>query len=221
MAMHSPSGMTLLAVQSTELVVQETGSRSAELVFGSIDGLFSVLGIISAAGSAALIPVQIFATGVGGAVAGALSVFAATYLSETHEKKTQLLEAITRTNRQRSRQTNGNKKKPVPLTTEHPKIHRLLGKINRRALGSGIVTAITSALASLVLLLPLVLFPETYAVTASIVIGVILLFLLGAFRGVTLKQSAAKSAMKMVVLGILVILASKVLGSYVLQLVTQ
>ncbi|TMI13978.1 hypothetical protein E6H35_05695 [Candidatus Bathyarchaeota archaeon] len=158
---------------------------------------------------------------MGGAVAGALSVFAATYLSETHEKKTQLLEAITRTNRQRSRQTNGNKKKPVPLTTEHPKIHRLLGKINRRALGSGIVTAITSALASLVLLLPLVLFPETYAVTASIVIGVILLFLLGAFRGVTLKQSAAKSAMKMVVLGILVILASKVLGSYVLKLVTQ
>ncbi|HEX9239788.1 MAG TPA: VIT1/CCC1 transporter family protein [Candidatus Bathyarchaeia archaeon] len=210
-----------MAVQSTELVVQETGSRSAELVFGSIDGLFSVLGIISAAGSAALIPVQIFATGVGGAVAGALSVFAATYLSETHEKKTQLLEAITRTNRQRSRQTNGNRKKPVPLTTEHPKIHRLLGKINRRALGSGIVTAITSALASLVLLLPLVLFPETYAVTASIIIGVILLFLLGAFRGVTLKQSAAKSAMKMVVLGILVILASKVLGSYVLKLVTQ
>src|SRR6266702_2297974 len=186
-----------MAVQSTELVVQETGSRSAELVFGSIDGLFSVLGIISAAGSAALIPVQIFATGVGGAVAGALSVFAATYLSETH------------------------KKKPVPLTTEHPKIHRLLGKINRRALGSGIVTAITSALASLVLLVPLVLFPETYAVTASIFIGVILLFLLGAFRGVTLKQSAAKSAMKMVVLGILVILASKVLGSYVLKLVTQ
>src|SRR6266581_2143894 len=64
-----------MAVQSTELVVQETGSRSAELVFGSIDGLFSVLGIISAAGSAALIPVQIFATGVGGAVAGALSTF--------------------------------------------------------------------------------------------------------------------------------------------------
>ena len=210
-----------MAVQSTELLVEETGSRSAELVFGSIDGLFSVLGIISAAGSAALIPVQIFATGVGGAVAGALSVFAATYLSETHEKKTQLLEAITRTNRQRSRQTNGNKKKPVPLTTEHPKIHRLLGKINRRALGSGIVTAITSALASLVLLFPLVLFPDAYAVTASIVIGVLLLFLLGAFRGVTLKQSAAKSAVKMVILGILVILASKILGSYVLSLVTH
>jgi predicted membrane protein (TIGR00267 family) len=209
-----------MAVQSTELIVEETGSRGAELVFGSIDGLFSVLGIISAAGSAALIPVQIFATGVGGAVAGALSVFAATYLSETHEKKTQLLEAITRTNRQRSRQNNGSKKKPAPLTTEHPKVHRLLGKINRRALGSGIVTAITSALASLVLLFPLVLFPETYAVTASIIIGVMLLFLLGAFRGITLKQSAAKSAAKMVVLGILVILASKLLGSYVLKLVT-
>ena len=210
-----------MAVQSTELVVEETGSRSAELVFGSIDGLFSVLGIISAAGSAALIPVQIFATGVGGAVAGALSVFAAVYLSETHEKKTQLLEAITRTNRQRSRQTNGSKKRHVTITTEHPKVHRLLGKINRRALGSGIVTAITSALASLVLLFPLVLFPETYAVTASIIIGVMMLFLLGAFRGVTLKQSAAKSALKMVVLGILVILASKILGSYVLKLVTQ
>ncbi|OLD14516.1 MAG: hypothetical protein AUI50_02285 [Crenarchaeota archaeon 13_1_40CM_2_52_14] len=209
-----------MAVQSTELVVEETGSRGAELVFGSIDGLFSVLGIISAAGSAALIPVQIFATGVGGAVAGALSVFAAVYLSETHEKKTQLLEAITRTNRQRSRQTNGNKKKPIPLTTEHPKVHRLLGKINRRALGSGIVTAITSALASLVLLFPLVLFPEAYAVTASIIIGVMMLFLLGAFRGITLKQSAAKSAMKMVILGILVILTSKLLGSYVLKLVT-
>src|SRR3989442_1608931 len=163
----------------------------------------------------------IFERGVGEADGKAVSFFAATYLAETHEKKTGLLEAITRTNRQRSRQTNGNKKKPAPLTTEHPKIHRLLGKINRRALGSGIVSAITSALASLVLLLPLVLFPDTYAVTASIVIGVLLLFLLGAFRGVTLKQSAAKSALKMVILGILVILASKVLGSYVLKLVTQ
>ncbi len=67
----------------------------------------------------------------------------------------------------------------------------------------------------------MVLFPETYAVTASIIIGVMMLFLLGAFRGVTLKQSAAKSALKMVVLGILVILASKILGSYVLKLVTQ
>jgi len=201
--------------------MQETGSRSAELVFGSIDGLFSVLGIISAAGSAALIPVQIFATGVGGAVAGALSVFAATYLSETHEKKTQLLEAIRHTNRARSRQlANGNKKKPVPLTTDHPKVSHLLGKINRRALGSGIVTAITSALASMVLLFPLVIFPVTYAVTASTIIGVAMLFLLGAFRGVTLKQSAAKSAIKMVVLGVLVVLASKILGSYVLTLVT-
>jgi len=158
---------------------------------------------------------------VGGAVAGALSVFAATYLSETHEKKTQLLEAIRHTNRQRSRQTNGNKKKPALLTTEHPKVHRLLGKINRRALGSGIVTAITSALASLVLLFPLVLFPETSAVTVSIIVGVILLFLLGAFRGVTLKQSATKSAAKMVILGVLVIFASKVLGSFVLTLVTR
>ena len=210
-----------MAVQSTELVVQETGSRGAELVFGSIDGLFSVLGIISAAGSAALIPVQIFATGVGGAVAGALSVFAATYLSETHEKKTRLLEAIIRTNRQRSKQTNSNKKKPVPLTTDHPRVHRLLGKINRRALLSGVVTAITSALASLVLLFPLVLLPQTYAVTASMIIGVLLLFLLGAFRGVTLKQSAVKSAVKMVILGILVILASKMLGSYVLTLIAQ
>jgi predicted membrane protein (TIGR00267 family) len=210
-----------VAVQSTELVVQETASRSAELVFGSIDGLFSVLGIISAAGSAALIPVQIFATGVGGAVAGALSVFAATYLSETHEKKTQLLEAIKHTNRQRSRQSNGGKKKPTLLTTDHPKVSRLLGRINRRALGSGIVTAITSALASLVLLFPLVVFPQTYAVTASTSIGVVLLFLLGAFRGVTLKQSAAKSAVKMVILGVLVILASKILGSYVLTLIAQ
>jgi VIT1/CCC1 family predicted Fe2+/Mn2+ transporter len=96
-----------------------------------------------------------------------------------------------------------------------------LGRINRRALGSGVVTAITSALASLVLLFPLVVFPEAYAVTASTFIGVVLLFLLGAFRGVTLKQSAVKSAVKMVILGILVILASKILGSYVLTLVTQ
>lgn len=210
-----------MAVQSTELVIEETGSRSAELVFGSIDGLFSVLGIISAAGSAALVPVQIFATGVGGAVAGALSVFAATYLSETHEKKTQLLEAIKHTNRQRSKLNNGNKKKPAPITTEHPKVTKLVGRINRRALGSGIVTATTSALASLVLLFPLVVFPQTYSVTASILTGVLLLFLLGAFRGVTLKQSATTSAVKMVVLGILVIFASKLLGSYVLTLIAQ
>lgn len=210
-----------MAIQSTELVVHETGSRAAELVFGSIDGLFSVLGII-AAGSTELVPVQIFTTGLGGAVAGALSVFAATYLSETTEKKTRLLEAMEQANRQRTRRVNSSsKRKPAPLTTSHPRVHHLLGRISRRALMSGIVTAFTSALASLVLLLPLVLLPIEYAVNSSIVIGVLLLLLLGGFRGVALKQSAAKSALKMVVLGIIVILASKSIGGFVLRLVSN
>ena len=39
--------------------------------------------------------------------------------------------------------------------------------------------------------------------------------MLGAFRGVTLKQSASKSAIKMVILGIVIIIASRVLGAYV------
>lgn len=158
---------------------------------------------------------------MGGAIAGALSVFAATYLAETHEKKTRLLEAIEESNRKRARVANGSKKKPAPLTTKHPKISQLLGVINRRALVSGLVTAITSGLASFLLLVPLVTLPEPYSVTASIVIGVGLLFLLGAFRGVALKQSPASSAIKMVVLGVIVILASQSLGGFVLKLITR
>jgi predicted membrane protein (TIGR00267 family) len=211
-----------VAVQSSEFLVEGTvSSRSAELVFGSIDGLFSVLGIIAAAGSAALLPAEIFTTGMGGAVAGALSVFAATYLSETHEKKTRLLEAIEQSNRKRARASNGNKKKAAPLTTKHPKVSQLLGTINRRAFVSGLVTAMTSGFASLILLLPLVMLPQPYSITASIVLGVVLLFLLGAFRGVALKQSPATSAIKMVVLGVIVILASQSLGGFVLKLVTH
>src|SRR5437870_491924 len=80
-----------MAIQTTELIALDTGSLMAELVFGSIDGIFSVLGIIAAGGAAALTNLQIFTTGMGGAAAGALSVFAATYLSETTEKKTRLL----------------------------------------------------------------------------------------------------------------------------------
>ena len=190
-------------------------------MFGSIDGLFSVLGIIAAAGSAALLPAAIFTTGMGGAIAGALSVFAATYLSETHEKKTRLLEALEESNRKRARvAANGNKKKPTMLTTKHPKVSQLIGTINRRALVSGLVTAMTSAFSSLLLLLPLVWLSQPYSVTASIVIGVGLLFLLGAFRGVALKQSPATSAIKMVVLGVIVILASQSLGGFVLRLIT-
>jgi VIT1/CCC1 family predicted Fe2+/Mn2+ transporter len=41
---------------------------------------------------------------------------------------------------------------------------------------------------------------------------------MGAFRGITLKQSAAKSAIKMVVLGVIIIVASRLLGSYVQSL---
>ena len=190
-------------------------------MFGSIDGLFSVLGIIAAAGSAALLPAEIFTTGMGGAIAGALSVFAATYLAETHEKKTRLLEALEESNRKRARVANGNKKKPTPLTTKHPKVSQLLGIINRRAFASGLVTATTSGFASLLLLLPLVILPQPYSVTGSIVIGVGLLFLLGAFRGVALKQSPATSAIKMVVLGVIVILASQSLGGFVLRLITR
>src|SRR5713101_310336 len=132
-----------LAIQSTELVVHEAGSRSAELIFGSLDGLFSVLGIIAAAGSAQLLASQIFATGLGGAIAGALSVFAATYLSETTEKRTRLLEALDLTNRQRARKADDGKRQ-MRLTPDHPKVHRLLGRINRRAVVSAIVTSFTS-----------------------------------------------------------------------------
>ncbi len=210
-----------LAIQSTELVVHEAGSRSAELIFGSLDGLFSVLGIIAAAGSAELLAPQIFATGVGGAVAGALSVFAATYLSETTEKKTRLLEALDQANRQRARKAADDGRRLQRLTSDHPKVHRLLGRINRRAVLSAIVTSFTSSLASLALLLPLVLLPATYSVNASMVIGLLLLLALGASRGAILKQPAGKSGLKMVLLGMLVILASKYLGAYVLHFFTQ
>lgn len=211
----------MLGVQSTELVVHEAGSRSAELIFGSLDGLFSVLGIIAAAGSAQLLAPQIFATGLGGAIAGALSVFAATYLSETTEKRTRLLEALDMTNRQRARRAADDGKRQMRLTPDHPKVHRLLGRINRRAVVSAIVTSFTSGLSSLALLLPLLLLPSSYSVNAAMGIGVLMLLVLGASRGVILKQPAGKSGFKMVLLGLVIILASKYLGAYVLRLVTQ
>src|SRR5207237_533473 len=160
-------GLSVMAIQTTELIALDTGSVMAELVFGSIDGIFSVLGIIAAGGAALLTNLQIFTTGMGGAAAGALSVFAATYLSETTEKK-------------------------------HALFHSLLSKVHRRALLSGLVTSGTSSVASLALLLPLVLIAQSYSVSVSILLGITLLSFLGAFRGASLKQSAAKSAIKMV-----------------------
>jgi len=53
------------------------------------------------------------------------------------------------------------------------------------------------------------------------VIGLLLLLGLGASRGAILKQPAGKSGLKMVLLGLLVILASKYLGAYVLHFFTQ
>jgi VIT1/CCC1 family predicted Fe2+/Mn2+ transporter len=159
---------------------------------------------------------QIFTTGLGGAAAGALSVFAATYLSQTTEKKTRLLNAWENSKNQMSRKAriDGNQRR-VPTKKEHAKFHSLLAKVHRRALVSGLVTSSTSSLASLALLLPLVFFSQTYSVSASILIGVFLLSFMGAFRGITLKQSAAKSAIKMVVLGVIIIVASRLLGSFV------
>ena len=218
---HSISGDSPLAIQSTELVVHEAGSRSAELIFGSLDGLFSVLGIIAAAGEAQLLASQIFTTGLGGAVAGALSVFAATYMSETTEKRTRLLEALDQTNRQRARRVADDGRRQARLTPDHPKVHRLLGRINRRAVLSAVVTSFTSAVSSLALLLPLLLLPPSYAVNAAMGVGILLLLVLGASRGVILKQPAVRSGLKMVFLGILVILASKYLRAYVLRLITQ
>jgi len=204
-----------MAIQTTELIGLEPGSLVAELVFGSIDGIFSVLGIIAAAGAAALNPEQIFITGIGGAAAGALSVFAATYLSQTTEKKTRILNAWENSKNlmaKKARSDNGQRRIP---TKKHAKFHNLLAKVHRRALVSGLVTSSTSSLASLALLLPLVIFPQAYSVSASILIGMFLLSFMGAFRGVTLKQSAAKSGIKMIVLGVIIIVASRLLGSYV------
>ena len=208
-----------MAIQTTELIALDTSSVSAELVFGSIDGIFSVLGIIAAGSSAALKPLQIFATGLGGAAAGALSVFAATYLSQTTEKKTKLLNAweTSKNALRRSRDSNGQKREPTKR--EHAKFHEMLSKVHRRALLSGLVTSVTSSLASFALLLPLVLLTDpSSSVPVSILTGLGLLSLMGAFRGVTLKQSAAKSAIKMIVLGVIIIVASNFLGTYVQSL---
>ena len=189
------------------------------MVFGSIDGIFSVLGIIAAGASAALTSLQIFATGLGGAAAGALSVFAATYLSQTTEKKTRLMAAWENSKRIAARKARmgnpGTNQAKEPTKKEHKRFHELLSRVHRRALLSGLVTSTTSTVASLTLLLPLVMLSQFYSTSTSIITGIFLLAMLGAFRGVTLKQSASKSAIKMVVLGIVIIIASRVLGAYV------
>ena len=204
-----------MAIQTTELIALDTGSLAAEVVFGSIDGIFSVLGIIAAGGSAALTSLQIFATGLGGAAAGALSVFAATYLSQTTEKKTRLLNAWESSKHAMKRSRNSEGQKREPTKRDHAKFHQLLSRVHRRALVSGLVTSTTSSLASLALLLPLVLFSQAYSVSTSILAGIVLLSMMGAFRGMTLKQSKAKSAIKMVILGVIIIIASRTLGTYV------
>jgi VIT1/CCC1 family predicted Fe2+/Mn2+ transporter len=182
-----------------------------------------VLGIIAAGASAALTSLQIFATGLGGAAAGALSVFAAMYLSQTTEKKTRLLAAWESSRKitvKRARGANGgNAQLREPTKKEHKMFHELVSRIHRRALLSGLVTSATSTMASLALLLPLVMLAPIYdpstTTAISILIGIFLLSLMGAFRGMTLKQSRAKSAIKMVILGIVIIIASRMLGSYV------
>jgi len=204
-----------LAIQTTELIALDTSSVAAELVFGSIDGIFSVLGIIAAGGSAALTSVQIFATGLGGAAAGALSVFAATYLSQTTEKKTRLLNAWESSKNALRKTKDANGQRREPTKKDHAKFHEMLSRVHRRALLSGFVTSMTSSMASLALLLPLVLLTVSYSVSVSILAGIGLLSLLGAFRGVTLKQSAAKSAIKMVILGVIIIIAARILGTWV------
>ena len=113
----------------------------------------------------------------------------------------------------RSRDSNGQRREPTKR--EHAKFHEMLSKVHRRALVSGLVTSSTSAFASLALLLPLLFIVDTYSVTTSILVGVGLLALMGAFRGMTLKQSAAKSAIKMVILGVIIIVASRILGTWV------
>ncbi|HET7405214.1 MAG TPA: VIT1/CCC1 transporter family protein [Candidatus Bathyarchaeia archaeon] len=204
-----------MAIQTTELIALDTSGVAAELVFGSIDGIFSVLGIIAAGGSASLTSLQIFATGLGGAAAGALSVFAATYLSQTTEKKTRLLNAweSSKNALRKTRDSNGQRREPTKK--DHAKFHEMLSKVHRRALLSGFVTSFTSSMASLALLLPLVFLTASYSVSVSILAGIGLLSLLGAFRGVTLKQSAAKSAIKMVILGVIIIIAARILGTWV------
>src|SRR5207247_11144828 len=94
--------------QSTDLIALHPASLVDELVFGCIDGIFSVLGIIAAGGAAALANLQIFTTGLGGAAAGALSVFPATYLSETTEKKTRLLNAWENSKNIRARKSSNS-----------------------------------------------------------------------------------------------------------------
>src|SRR5207245_8973958 len=115
-----------MAIQTTELIALDSWSLMAELVFGSIDGIFSVLGIIAAGGAAALTNLQIFTTGMGGAAAGALSVFAATYLSETTEKTARLLNAWENSKNLRpGKCSNVNSERRDTTEQEHALLSRL------------------------------------------------------------------------------------------------
>jgi predicted membrane protein (TIGR00267 family) len=141
------------------------------------------------------------------------------YLSQTTEKKTRLLAAWENSRKITTRKSrSGNGQIREPTKKEHKMFHELLSRVHRRALLSGLVTSTTSTFASLALLLPLVIVSQLFASQVSLLTGLFLIALLGAFRGVTLKQSAAKSAIKMVILGVIIIVASRVLGSYVLTL---
>src|SRR5215472_3200465 len=219
-SLGSCSSRCYVAIQISELF-GEYGSLAAEVVFGSIDGIFSVLGIIAAGGEAGISNLQILVTGLGGAAAGALSVFAATYFSETTEKKTRLMSAWEKSKKALARKArNGESQSKEPTKKDHAKFHELLSLVHRRALLSGLVTSGTSCLASLALLLPFILLSQFYSSSTAIVVGIFLLSIMGAFRGMTLKQSPAKSAIKMVILGVIIIIASRALGAYVLSLLS-
>ncbi len=174
------------------MAILEESERGRYIILGTIDGILAILGIIVGLSSTTVDAGVIIKAALGGGIALCLTNGIGSYLAESAVEYGKLSEV-------------------EAALLQDLKDTRIEKMARRNIIVDSFLHGGSSFIGSLVPILPFIFIPDGIAVYASIGLAILALVMLGLFSGRISGQGYIKSAIKMVFLGAVVVIACSAL----------
>jgi VIT1/CCC1 family predicted Fe2+/Mn2+ transporter/rubrerythrin len=213
------------------------GGGVRDLIFGANDGLVSILALVAGVYGAVTESHLILIAGAAGAIAGAISMGAGSYLSSKSEKEVTERESERKGIRKKRTpeeereelvkfyQTRGFKRQEaeaiagrVALELESKATYTIGEEVGLTSeeswppIKAGILTGLSFAIVSLIPILPFTFMEVTPAVITAVIASVATLFGVGASKAVFTRKSWIRSGLEMMAIGTLAAAATYAIG---------
>jgi VIT1/CCC1 family predicted Fe2+/Mn2+ transporter/rubrerythrin len=213
------------------------GGGVRDVVFGANDGLVSILALVAGVYGAATAAHTILIAGVAGAVAGAISMAAGSYLSSKSEREVLDKEGERKGTRRKGNpqeerkqlisiyQSKGFKEGEAEALADRAisamqmrselSIGEELGLTAEESwppIKAGILTGLSFAIVSLIPIIPFTFLSINLAVVTAAVASIATLFAVGASKAIFTRMSWIRSGLEMMIIGALAAVATYIIG---------